>query len=77
MASDVYDISDICAWIKYWSPIAPITAFLGADSDTFKLEPFLNQLNVLIAASLPRGTSQPYMHQLANDSIMLQLIATL
>jgi hypothetical protein len=63
---------------KHWSPTALITAFLDADSDTFKLKPILNHPYIqLIAASSPKGSSLPYMRQLAQNSTMLRFAAAL
>ena len=76
---DVYEVSDTLVSIdKRWSPTAPITAFIDADSDTFKLQPFLNRPYVrLILASSPKGTSSSYWRQLAQDGIMRRFVAAL
>ena len=76
---DVYEVSDTCVSIdKHWSPTAPITAFLDADSDSFTLRPFLNHPYVqLILASSPKGTSSSYLRQLAQDGIMMRFVAAL
>ena len=76
---DVYEVSDTCVSIdQHWSPTAPITAFLDADSDSFKLQPFLNRPYVqLILASSPKGTSSSYLRQLAQDGIMMRFVAAL
>lgn len=66
---DVYKVSDNLALIdKYWSPTAPIIAFLDADIPPFKPKPFLDDPFIqLIAASSPQGASQPFMNQLAHE----------
>jgi hypothetical protein len=76
---DVYEVSDTCVSIgKHWSLTAPITAFLDADSDTFKLQPFLNHPYVqLISAWSSKGTESSYLRQLAQDSIMMRFVAAL
>ena len=76
---DVYEVLDTCVSIdKHWSPTAPITAFLDADSDTFKLQPFLNHRYVqLISASAPKGTLSFNLNQLAQDGIMMRFVAAL
>jgi len=76
---DVYEVSDVVTWIDdRWSPTAPVVAFLDADCPTFAPQPFLNNRRVqLIAAASPEGATQPYMSQLAHDSLMLQLATAL
>ena len=76
---NVYKVSDTCELInESWSPTAPITAFIDADSQTFKLQPFLDDQHVqLILAMSPKGTLSPNFKQPANDGEMMSYVAAL
>jgi hypothetical protein len=79
LEGDVYEVSDTCVLIdEYWSPTAHIRAFIDADSDKFKLQPFLNDRYVqLILASPPKGTSLSEFKQLDDDGIIRRYVADL